>query len=68
MTSKDGGSITMTAGNAQIQIRGKTGDIKLGPHIVQELVKFEVEKEVAKLMTQLTSLSKTMQYSEVTTA
>jgi hypothetical protein len=69
MSSKDGGSIILTAGQAQVQIRGKTGDIKFSKNIIQELVKFEVEQDAIKpLMTQLAELSKASLYVEVTTA
>jgi hypothetical protein len=69
MSSKDGGSIILTAGAAQVQVRGKTGDVKFNKNIIQELVKFEVETDTIKpLMTQLAEISKTMLYNEVTTA
>jgi len=69
MSSKDGGSIILTAGAAQVQVRGKTGDVKMNKDIIQELVRFPVETDVVKpLMTQLAELSKTSLYTEVTTA
>jgi hypothetical protein len=69
LSSKDGGSIILTAGAAQVQVRGKTGDVKFNKNIIQELVKFEVETDTIKpLMTQLAELSKTSLYVEVTTA
>ena len=65
MSSKDGGSIILTAGNAQIQIRGKTGDIKFGPHIIQELVKDEVEKRMKEYQRSLEETSKNSYYKDV---
>jgi hypothetical protein len=50
MSSLDGGSIILTAGQAQIQIRGKTGDVKFNKNIIEELIKFEVEKAIKELM------------------
>ena len=64
MSSKDGGSIILTAGAAQIQIRGKTGDVKFNKNIIQELIKYEVEIEsVRPQMDTLSEVSKNALYT-----
>ena len=64
MSSLDGGSIILTAGKAQIQIRGKTGDVKFNKNIIQELIKYKVEIEsVRPQMDTLSEVSKNALYT-----
>jgi len=43
MSTKEGGVILLTAGSAQLQVRGNKGDVKVTKQIVQEAIKEEVE-------------------------
>jgi len=50
MSTKEGGLIILTAGGAQLQVRGAKGDIKVSKMPVQELVREDVENKFTRKM------------------
>ncbi len=49
MSGKDGGSITITAGEAQAVFNGKDGSLQVTKQLIDQAVKIEVEKQIEEI-------------------